>query len=194
MTCRIPRSSTRTTPSCASPGPPSAAPTSTSTRLRARHGAGRHPRPRVHGRGGRDRQAVANLNIGDRVVVPFPISCGKCWSCLHGLYSLCENSNPNAAMAEKMWGYSPAGIFGYSHLTGGYAGGQAEYARVRSRTSVPLKVPDSVTDEQRCSSATSSRPATWAPRCATSSAATSSRYGARARSGSSPSRARSSSG
>ena len=91
---------------------------------------------------------VANLNIGDRVVVAFPISCGKCWSCLHGLYSVCENSNPNAAMAEKMWGYSPAGIFGYSHLTGGYAGGQAEYARVPFADVGALKVPDSVTDEQ----------------------------------------------
>jgi threonine dehydrogenase-like Zn-dependent dehydrogenase len=91
---------------------------------------------------------VANLNIGDRVVVAFPISCGKCWSCLHGMYSVCENSNPNAAMAEKMWGYSPAGIFGYSHLTGGYAGGQAEYARVPFADVGALKVPDSVTDEQ----------------------------------------------
>src|SRR5436190_23842373 len=72
---------------------------------------------------------VRNLNIGDRVVVPFPISCGRCWSCQQGLFSVCETSNPNAWMAEKMWGYSTAGIFGYSHLTGGFPGGQAEYAR-----------------------------------------------------------------
>src|ERR1041384_1733887 len=73
---------------------------------------------------------VKNLKVGDRVVVPFPISCGHCFFCQKGLFSLCENSNPNAALAEKMWGHSPAGIFGYSHLLGGYAGGQAQYARV----------------------------------------------------------------
>ncbi|HYG36359.1 MAG TPA: alcohol dehydrogenase catalytic domain-containing protein, partial [Clostridia bacterium] len=74
--------------------------------------------------------AVQNLKVGDRIVVPFPISCGKCFFCNKGLFSLCENSNPNAIMAEKLWGHSPAGIYGYSHLLGGYAGGQAEYARV----------------------------------------------------------------
>src|SRR5690606_15954928 len=73
---------------------------------------------------------VENLQIGDRVVVPFPIACGACGMCQEQLYSLCENTNPNAWMAERMWGHSPAGIFGYSHLTGGFAGGQAEYARV----------------------------------------------------------------
>src|ERR1700753_3553085 len=72
---------------------------------------------------------VKNLKVGDRVVVPFPIACGHCWQCQHQMYSLCENSNPNAWMAEKLFGYSPAGLFGYSHLTGGYAGGQAEYGR-----------------------------------------------------------------
>ncbi|MFL5643658.1 MAG: alcohol dehydrogenase catalytic domain-containing protein, partial [Chloroflexota bacterium] len=72
---------------------------------------------------------VSGLSVGDRIVVPFPIACGRCWSCQHELYSLCENTNPNAWMAEKMWGYSTGGIFGYSHLTGGYAGGQAEYVR-----------------------------------------------------------------
>jgi threonine dehydrogenase-like Zn-dependent dehydrogenase len=76
---------------------------------------------------GRD---VRNLEIGDRVVVPFPIACGRCEQCSREMYSLCENSNPNAWMAEKMWGYSPCGVFGYSHLLGGYAGGQSEYARV----------------------------------------------------------------
>ncbi len=91
---------------------------------------------------------VKNLKIGDRVVVPFPIACGNCYFCSEKLYSVCENSNPNAWMAEKMWGHSPAGIFGYSHLTGGYAGGQAEYARVPFADVGPIKVPDGMTDEQ----------------------------------------------
>jgi threonine dehydrogenase-like Zn-dependent dehydrogenase len=91
---------------------------------------------------------VANLKVGDRVVVPFPISCGRCWSCKQGLFSVCENSNPNAWMAEKMWGYSPAGIYGYSHLTGGFPGGQAQYARVPFADVGPLKVPSGMTDDQ----------------------------------------------
>jgi threonine dehydrogenase-like Zn-dependent dehydrogenase len=91
---------------------------------------------------------VKNLKIGDRVVVPFPIACGNCFFCEEKLYSVCENSNPNAWMAEKMWGHSPAGIFGYSHLTGGYAGGQAEYARVPFADVGPIKVPDGLSDEQ----------------------------------------------
>ena len=92
--------------------------------------------------------AVKNLKVGDRVVVPFPIACGKCFFCQRELYSLCENSNPNAWMAEKLWGYSPCGIFGYSHLLGGYAGGQAEYARVPFADVGPVKVPDALSDEQ----------------------------------------------
>ena len=92
--------------------------------------------------------AVQNLKPGDRVVVPFPISCGSCYFCKQGLFSLCENSNPNAYMAEKMWGHSPAGIFGYSHLTGGYAGGQAEYARVPFADVGPIKIENGFTDEQ----------------------------------------------
>ena len=91
---------------------------------------------------------VKNLKVGDRVVVPFPISCGNCWYCKHGLWSLCDNSNPNAWMAEKLFGFSPAGIYGYSHLTGGYAGGQAEYVRVPFADVGPYKLPDSITDEQ----------------------------------------------
>lgn len=91
---------------------------------------------------------VRNLKVGDRVVVPFPIACGGCFSCEHHLYSVCENSNPNAWMAEKMWGYSPSGIYGYSHLLGGYAGGQAEYARVPFADVGPIKVPDGMPDEQ----------------------------------------------
>jgi threonine dehydrogenase-like Zn-dependent dehydrogenase len=91
---------------------------------------------------------VRNLRAGDRVVVPFPIACGGCLSCQQQMFSLCENSNPNAGMAEQLWGHSPAGIFGYSHLTGGYAGGQAEYARVPFADVGPIKVPDELEDEQ----------------------------------------------
>ncbi len=91
---------------------------------------------------------VKNLQVGDRVAVPFPISCGNCWQCQKGMFTLCENSNPNAWMAEKMWGYSPCGIFGYSHMLGGYAGGQAEYARVPFADVGPLKIPEELTDEQ----------------------------------------------
>jgi threonine dehydrogenase-like Zn-dependent dehydrogenase len=91
---------------------------------------------------------VKRLKPGDRVVVPFPIACGTCFMCRKGLYSCCENTNPNARLAEKMWGHSPCGIFGYSHLTGGFAGGQAEYARVPFADVGPLKVDDALTDEQ----------------------------------------------
>jgi len=93
-------------------------------------------------------KGVGRLQVGDRVVVPFPIACGNCWSCKHELYSVCENSNPNAGMAEKMFGHSTAGIFGYSHLTGGYAGGQAEYARVPFADVGPIKIEDDLPDEQ----------------------------------------------
>jgi Alcohol dehydrogenase GroES-like domain/Alcohol dehydrogenase GroES-associated len=72
---------------------------------------------------------VTNLRIGDRVVVPFTISCGQCWFCTKGLFSACERTNPNAAMAVKAMGHSPAGLFGFSHMLGGYSGGQAEYLR-----------------------------------------------------------------
>ena len=91
---------------------------------------------------------VTNLGIGDRVVVPFPIACGHCFFCEEKMFSVCENSNPNAYMAEKMWGHSPAGIFGYSHLTGGYAGGQAEYVRVPYADIGPIRIPAELSDEQ----------------------------------------------
>jgi threonine dehydrogenase-like Zn-dependent dehydrogenase len=91
---------------------------------------------------------VTNLVSGDRVVVPFPIACGACNSCVAGLYSLCENSNPNAGMAEKLWGHASAGMFGYSHLTGGYAGGQAQYARVPFADVGPIKIDDDLPDEK----------------------------------------------
>jgi len=91
---------------------------------------------------------VKNLKVGDRVVVPFTISCGNCFFCQRQEFSLCENSNPNAWMAEKMWGHSPCGIYGYSHLVGGYAGGQAEYARVPFADVGPIKIEDGLSDEQ----------------------------------------------
>jgi threonine dehydrogenase-like Zn-dependent dehydrogenase len=92
--------------------------------------------------------AVKNLKVGDRVVNPFPIACGNCFFCRSGQFSLCENSNPNAWMAEKFWGRSPAGLFGYSHMLGGYAGGQAEYARIPYADVGPIQVPDHLSDEQ----------------------------------------------
>ncbi len=93
-------------------------------------------------------RGVSNLRVGDRVVVPFPIACGNCGACQAGATSLCENSNPNAYMAEKLWGHSPSGLFGYSHMLGGYAGGQAEYARVPFADVGPIKVPAHLTDDQ----------------------------------------------
>ncbi|WP_114423524.1 zinc-dependent alcohol dehydrogenase [Nocardioides houyundeii] len=88
------------------------------------------------------------LRVGDRVVVPFPIACGACRACERGLTSLCENSNPNAGEAEKVMGHSPSGIFGYSHMLGGYPGGQAEYVRVPFADVGPLKVPEELSDDQ----------------------------------------------
>jgi threonine dehydrogenase-like Zn-dependent dehydrogenase len=86
--------------------------------------------------------------VGDRIVNPFPIACGACYFCHEGLFSLCENSNPNAWMAEELWGRSPAGLFGYSHMLGGYAGGQAEYVRIPFADVGPIKVPAHLSDEQ----------------------------------------------
>ncbi len=88
------------------------------------------------------------LKEGDRVVVPFPIACGRCFFCQNQLYSSCDNSNPNAAALEALQGSSSAGLYGYSHLYGGYAGGQAEYVRVPFGDVGPMKVPDEITDEQ----------------------------------------------
>jgi threonine dehydrogenase-like Zn-dependent dehydrogenase len=88
------------------------------------------------------------LKVGDRVVVPFTISCGECFFCQRGFYSGCERSNPNAKKAEELWGHSPAGLFGYSHLLGGFPGGQAEYLRVPYADVGPIKVPDGLNDEQ----------------------------------------------
>jgi threonine dehydrogenase-like Zn-dependent dehydrogenase len=91
---------------------------------------------------------VPNLKKGDRVAVPFCIACGHCFFCENGMTAQCDNSNPNAAMAEKLYGSSAAGLFGYSHLFGGYAGGQAQYVRVPFADVGPVKIPDAVTDEQ----------------------------------------------
>jgi threonine dehydrogenase-like Zn-dependent dehydrogenase len=91
---------------------------------------------------------VTNLRPGDRIVVPFPIACGACNACQHGQFSVCENSNPNAGLAEKIMGHSPAGIFGYSHMLGGFPGGQAEYARVPFADVGPIKIPDDLPDEK----------------------------------------------
>jgi threonine dehydrogenase-like Zn-dependent dehydrogenase len=91
---------------------------------------------------------VRKLAVGDRVVVPFAIGCGQCWYCQNDLWSLCDNTNPNAHTVEALYGYSPAGLFGYSHLFGGYAGGQAQYARVPFADVGPLKVPDGLDDDQ----------------------------------------------
>jgi threonine dehydrogenase-like Zn-dependent dehydrogenase len=91
---------------------------------------------------------VRKLRVGDRVVVPFPIACGECYYCRNQLWSLCDNTNPNAWMIEKIAGFTGAGIFGYSHLYGGYAGGQAEYARVPFADVGPLKIESDLLDEQ----------------------------------------------
>ncbi len=93
-------------------------------------------------------RAVKTLRPGDRVVVPFTISCGECAMCRQDLFSLCENSNPNAWIAEKLMGHSPAGAFGYSHMLGGFAGGQAEAVRVPFADVGPLKIPEGMPDEQ----------------------------------------------
>lgn len=91
---------------------------------------------------------VGNLKVGDRVVVPFTISCGECFFCKKGLFSVCDNSNPNAEVARQLMGHSPAGIFGYSHMTGGFAGGQAEYLRVPFADIGPIVIPDGIPDEK----------------------------------------------
>jgi len=88
------------------------------------------------------------LKVGDRVVVPFTIACGRCFFCERDLWSLCDNSNPNAWMAEKLYGYTTSGLFGYSHMTGGYAGGQAQYARVPYADVGPIQIPDGIPDEK----------------------------------------------
>lgn len=91
---------------------------------------------------------VSNLKVGDKVVIPFTISCGECFFCQKELWSLCDNSNPNAEIAVKAMGQSPSGLFGYSHMLGGFAGGQAEYLRVPFADVGPFKVPNGIQDEK----------------------------------------------
>jgi threonine dehydrogenase-like Zn-dependent dehydrogenase len=92
---------------------------------------------------------VTNLQVGDRVVVPFPIACGACAACEREQYSVCENSNPNAPVPEKLMGHSPAGVFGYSHMLGGFPGGQSEYARVPFADVGPLKIEDDTLSDEK---------------------------------------------
>ena len=92
--------------------------------------------------------SVTNLQKGDRVVVPFTISCGSCFFCERDMYSLCDNSNPTPEVAETLYGFSPAGLFGYTHMLGGFAGGQAEYARVPFADVGPIVVPAHLSDER----------------------------------------------
>lgn len=91
---------------------------------------------------------VSKLKVGDRIVVPFNIACGECFFCRKQLFSLCDRSNPNAEQARQMMGQSPSGLFGYSHMLGGYAGGQAEYLRVPYADVGHIKIPDGIPDEQ----------------------------------------------
>lgn len=91
---------------------------------------------------------VKKLKQGDRIVVPFPISCGECFFCQKEMYSLCDRSNRNAEMARKVMGHSPAGLYGYSHMLGGFPGGQAEYMRVQFADVCHVKIPDSLPDEK----------------------------------------------
>ena len=92
--------------------------------------------------------AVTNLQRGDRVVVPFTIACGSCYFCKKSLFSLCDNSNPNAEIARKLMGHSPSGLFGYSHMLGGFAGGQAEYLRVPFADVGPIKISSELPDDK----------------------------------------------
>ncbi len=89
-----------------------------------------------------------SLKKGDRIVVPFTIICGECDQCKRGNFSVCERTNRNKALADKVFGHTTAGLFGYTHLTGGYPGGQAEYVRVPFADATHVKVPDSLSDEQ----------------------------------------------
>src|SRR4051812_43247262 len=93
-------------------------------------------------------KGVTKLKKGDRIVVPFTISCGRCWFCERQMYSLCDTSNPNAEMARKVMGQSPAALFGYSHMLGGFAGGQAEYMRVPYADVSPIKIENGLPDEK----------------------------------------------
>ena len=122
-------------------------------------------------------RGVSKLKIGDRVVVPFTIAYGECFFCKRGFFSGCERSIPAKDKAEKLWGHSPAGLFGYSHVLGGYAGGQAEYLRVPYADVGPIKIESDLSDEQVLFVSESFPRATWRPSSAISNLATRSRYG-----------------
>jgi threonine dehydrogenase-like Zn-dependent dehydrogenase len=116
--------------------------------------------------------SVRKLKKGDRVVVPFVIACGHCFFCTKQLYSCCDTTNPDAEKASKLMGHAPAGLFGYSHLLGGYPGGQAEYLRVPYADVGPIKIESDLTDEKVFFSLTSSLPGIWPLRMRKSSPAT----------------------
>src|SRR5690606_37857796 len=134
-------------------------------------------------------KGVSNLKKGDRVVVPFTISCGHCWFCDHELFSLCDTTNPNAEMVSAIMGHSPAALFGYSHLMGGIPGGRRNISACRRATSGRSRFPMASPTSRFSSSPTSSRRGGWGPRTPRSSPATRSRYGAAGRSANSRSRA-----
>ena len=123
-------------------------------------------------------RGVENLKKGDRVVVPFTIACGRCYFCQKNLWSLCDNSNPDAWIAEGMYGFTGSGLFGYSHIYGGYAGGQAEtlayHSPMLARSRFPLALPTS----RYYSSQTFFLQATWQRRTVTFSQEIRSPYGA----------------
>jgi len=134
-------------------------------------------------------RGVQNLRVGDRVAIPFNIACGGCFYCQSALWSLCDNSNPNAKVAEALYGYSGGGLFGYSHMYGGYAGGQAEYVRVPFADVGALKLPAHLPDEKVLFLTDIFPTGYMAAENCRSSRATPSPSGGAGRSGSSPSRA-----
>ncbi|MDP8917770.1 MAG: alcohol dehydrogenase catalytic domain-containing protein, partial [Pseudomonadota bacterium] len=93
-------------------------------------------------------ESKGKLKVGDRVVIPFTIICGECDQCKRGNFSVCERTNRNGHIAAKAFGHTTAGLFGYTHLTGGYPGGQAEYLRVPFADATHIKVPDGISDEK----------------------------------------------
>ena len=121
---------------------------------------------------------ITNLQRGDRIVVPFTISCGSCYFCEKKLFSLCDTSNPNAEVARKMMGQSPAGLFGYSHMLGGFPGGQAEYLRVPFADVGPIKIPNACPTNKCFFSPTFFPPVIWQPKTPKSNPATQSQFGA----------------
>ncbi len=112
--------------------------------------------------------AISSLKTGDRVVVPFTIACGNCFYCKRELWSACDNSNPTPEIAQTLYGYSGSGLFGYSHMMGGFAGGQAEFVRVPFADVGPIKIPSTCRTSKFFSCPIFFRPDTWRRRIATS--------------------------